>query len=269
MRSAARTLVGAVALAGLLLAGCGDDDAAPPGAPATQDPATSTAAIAGELTVFAAASLTDAFTQLGDAFTEAHPNATIRFNFAASSELVAQIREGAPADVFASADQGTMARLVEAGNHGADPVVFTTNVAEIVVERGNPLGISGVADLARDDVLVVSCAPEVPCGRYTQQILDDAGVTVSFRSLEENVRAVVSKVILGEADAGIVYATDVRNAGDAAEGVAIPPDLNVVAEYPIAVTREAPNPAAAQAFVDFVRSAEGQAILESHGFVSP
>jgi molybdate transport system substrate-binding protein len=109
----------------------------------------------------------------------------------------------------------------------------------------------------------------VPCGRYAQQILDNAGVTVEFKSLEENVRAVVSKVMLGEADAGVVYVTDVINAGDAAEGVDIPADVNVVAEYPIAVTREAPNPEAAQAFIDFVISTEGQRILQSHGFVSP
>jgi molybdate transport system substrate-binding protein len=126
-----------------------------------------------------------------------------------------------------------------------------------------------VADLTNEDLIVISCAPEVPCGRYAQQILDNAGVTVTFKSLEENVRAVVSKVTLGEADAGIVYVTDVINAGDDAEGVEIPADVNVVAEYPIAVTKEAPNPEAAQAFIDFVLSGEGQAILESYGFVSP
>jgi molybdate transport system substrate-binding protein len=162
-----------------------------------------------------------------------------------------------------------MTKLTDAGDHGSEPVVFTSNLAQIIVEPGNPEGITGVGDLANDDLVVISCAPEVPCGRYAQQILDNAGVTVEFKSLEENVRAVVSKVMLGEADAGVVYVTDVINAGDAAEGVDIPADVNVVAEYPIAVTREAPNPEAAQAFIDFVISTEGQRILQSHGFVSP
>jgi molybdate transport system substrate-binding protein len=147
--------------------------------------------------------------------------------------------------------------------------VFTTNRAQIVVGPGNPTGITGVADLADEDLIVISCAPEVPCGRYAQQILDNAGVSVTFKSLEENVRAVVSKVTLGEADAGIVYVTDVINAGDTAQGVEIPADINVVAEYPIAVTKEASNPEVAQAFIDFVLSVEGQSILGTYGFVSP
>lgn len=225
--------------------------------------------MSGQVTVFAAASLKAAFTEIGDAFMVEHPEANVTFNFAASSELATQIGEGAPADIFASADLNNMSKVTEAGDHATEPVVFTTNLAEIIVEPGNPEGITGVEDLANEDLVVISCAPEVPCGRYAQQILDNAGVTVTFRSLEENVRAVVSKVTLGEADAGIVYATDVINAGDAAEGVTIPADINVVAEYPIAVTKEAPNPEAAQAFIDFVRSDEGQSILASYGFVSP
>jgi molybdate transport system substrate-binding protein len=202
-------------------------------------------------------------------FMAANPDSNVTFNFAASSELVTQIGEGAPADVFASADVSNMTKLTDAGNNATEPVVFTTNLAEVIVERGNPEGITGIADLANEDLIVISCAPEVPCGRYAQEILGNAGVTVTFKSLEENVRAVVSKVTLGEADAGIVYVTDVIKAGDAAEGVEIPADVNVVAEYPIAVTAEAANPDAAQAFVDFVVSEEGQAILTSYGFVSP
>ena len=226
-------------------------------------------AVEGDVTVFAAASLTDALTELGEAFMAANRDAEVTFNFAASSELVTQIGEGAPADIFASADLNNMTKLTDAGNNASEPVVFTTNLAEIIVGPGNPEGITSVADLANEDLIVISCAPEVPCGRYAAQILDNAGVTVTFKSLEENVRAVVSKVTLGEADAGIVYMTDVINAGDAAEGVEIPADINVVAEYPIAVTKEAPNPGAAQAFSDFVLSVDGQAILGSYGFVSP
>jgi molybdate transport system substrate-binding protein len=246
-----RTLLSAIALLALVPA-CGDDDDADS---------------SGAVTVFAAASLTDAFTEIGDAFMAA--NAEVTFNFAASSELVTQINEGgAPADVFASADQNNMSKLTDAGNDGSDPVVFATNVLEIIVEPGNPQGIAGVADLADDDLILVTCAPEVPCGNYAQQIFDAAGVAVTPDSLEENVRAVVTKVTAGEADAGIVYKTDVTAAGDEADGVEIPADINVVAEYPIAVTKDAPNPEGAQAFVDFVLS-EGQTILDSYGFLRP
>ena len=134
---------------------------------------------------------------------------------------------------------------------------------------GNPKGITGVADLANHDLIVVLCAPEVPCGKYAAQIFENAGVTVTPKSFEENVKAVVTKVTLGEADAGIVYATDVTAAGAEAEGVEIPADINVVAEYPIAATTEAPNADGAQAFIDFVLSEQGQKILASYGFLAP
>lgn len=257
-----RRLPGRLLVLGLFVAACGGDDAVTTTASSGSDPA-------GEVVVFAAASLTDAFTELRHAFVQANPEASVTFNFAASSALAAQIAEGAPADVFASADVTNMDRLVDAGHHATDPVVFATNLSQIIVEAGNPHGITGVDDLASDALLVISCAPEVPCGRYAQQVLDNAGVDVTFRSFEENVRAVVSKVTLGEADAGIVYVTDVIDAGDAADGVHIASDVNVVAEYPIVVTNDATNPRAAQAFVELVRSDEGQAVLASYGFGSP
>lgn len=223
----------------------------------------------GDITVFAAASLTAAFTDLADAFMAANPDTTVTLNFAASSELVTQIGEGAPADLFASADLSNMAKLTDAGNNATEPVVFAHNSAAIIVQSGNPKGITGVADLADPDLVYVQCAPEVPCGKYATQIFENAGITVTPKSLEENVKAVVTKVTLGEADAGIVYLTDVKAAGDAAAGVEIPADINVVAEYPVAVTREATNPEGAQAFIDFVLGAQGQAILASYGFTSP
>lgn len=228
-----------------------------------------TPTVSGRVTVFAAASLTAAFTEIGDAFMVENPAATVTFNFAASSELVTQLDEGAPADVFASADLSNMAKLTDAGINSSEPVVFATNVAEIVVGAGNPKGITGVADLANEDLIVILCAPEAPCGNYAAQILDNAGVTVTAKSLEENVKAVVTKVTLGEADAGIVYATDVAAAAGDAEGVEIPPDINVTAEYPIALTKDAPNADGAQAFVDFVTGEHGQAILASYGFLAP
>ena len=248
-------LFSAVALLALVSA-CGDEDVGSAGA-----------APSGDVTVFGAASLTDAFTEIGDAYTRANPGASVTFNFAASSELVTQINEGgAPADVLASADLNNMTKLTDAGNNGSEPVVFATNALEIIVEHGNPQGIGTVGDLANDDLITVVCAPEVPCGEYAQQIFEHAGVTVTPDSFEENVRAVVTKVSAGEADAGIVYQTDVTAAGDNAEGVEIPAAINVVAEYPIVVTKDAPNAEAAQAFVDFVLSEPGQTILGAYGF---
>ncbi len=252
-----RLHIASLLVLGLAIGACGNDDTR------------------GEVVVFAAASLTGAFTELGDAFVEANridgpdPETAVTFNFAASSELAAQIIEGAPADVFASADLQNMSKLVDADATAAGPVVFATNRSEIIVEAGNPLGIAGVEDLADDDLILVTCAPEVPCGSYAAQIFENAGVTITPDSFEENVKSVVTKVTLGEADAGIAYATDVAAAGAEADGVEIAPDLNVVAEYPIVVTTEAPTAGGAQAFVDFVLGDTGQAILASYGFSSP
>lgn len=238
----------------LAAAACGSDGTARDGA------------APADVTVFAAASLTTAFTELGDAFTAANPGAEVTLSFAGSSELVAQIREGAPADVFASADLANMAVLTDADLVDGEPETFATNAAEIIVEAGNPRGVTGVADLANDDLVVVQCAPEVPCGAYAEQVFANAGVTVTPSSLEQNVKAVATKVLLGEADAGIVYRTDVLAAGDGADGVAIPDDVNVVAEYPIALLADAPDSLGGRAFIDFVLSAAGQDILADAGF---
>lgn len=242
------TLVAAVA-AGVVAACAGTDD--------------------DTVTVFAASSLTAAFTDLGEAYSTVQPDVDIEFNFAASSELVAQIIEGAPADVFAAADDVTMARLVDAGRANGPPHVFATNSAAIMVAPGNPLAITDIDDLADSDLVVVLCAPDVPCGRYAEAVLDAAGVVVSADSLEENVRSAVTKVTLGEADAAIVYTTDVLAARDGAAGVPIPTETNVVADYPIAVTADADDAAAARSFVEFVRSEAGQAILADYGFGAP
>lgn len=218
------------------------------------------------ITVFAAASLREVFGELATRYEEAHPGAEITLNFAASSELVTQIDNGAPADVFASADEQTMNRLADAAP-GAR--VFATNRLQIVVEAGNPNGVRTLADLARPDLLYIAAAPEVPVGRYAAQVLAAAGVDVTPRSLEANVKGIVSKVLLGEADAGIVYITDVRAAGDRVSGVDIPDTLNVEARYPITVLRDVSNPAGAQAFVDFVLSPTGQQVLREFGFGVP
>jgi len=209
--------------------------------------------------VFAAASLTDAFKAEAAAF----HGARVQLNFGGSSTLAAQIAQGAPAEVFASADQASMQRVVGAGQAAAH-AVFATNRLQLVVGPGNPKGIHSLADLARPGLVVVLCAPAVPCGAYAAQALGKAGVTVHPASQEQDVKAVVTKVALGEADAGIVYQTDVRAAGRAVAGVEIPAGENVIAEYPIAVLRGAGPEATA--FVDFVRSSEGQRILAGFGF---
>jgi molybdate transport system substrate-binding protein len=179
---------------------------------------------------------------------------------------VAQIDEGAPADVFASADQRNMNKLVEAEQAAADPATFATNSLAIIVEAGNPLDIASVNDLAEPDLIVLTCDPEVPIGRYTEQVFEAAGVEVTPDSLEENVRGIVTKVVEGEADAGLVYVTDVLGAGDAATGVEIPDDINVIASYPIAPVTDSPNPEAAAAFTEYVLSDDAQAILAEFGF---
>ena len=252
--------VGAVVLGA---ASCGGEDAA------STSPPAGPAGLEGEITVFAAASLTDAFTEIAAAFADAHPGASATFSFDASSTLAQQILAEAPADVFASADTTQMDELTDAGLAAAEPRVFGTNRLEIIVPAGNPAGITGVADLADGDVKVVLCAAEVPCGRYSSQVLDAAAVTVTPVSLEQNVRGVVTKVSAGEADAGIVYATDVRAAGDAAEGVAIPADVNVRAEYPIAAVGTSEEPDVGHAFIEFVLGPDGQAVLADHGFGAP
>jgi molybdate transport system substrate-binding protein len=254
MRLSMQRDLAALALCAATLAACGADD---------------TASRARTVTVFAAASLTDAFTELGDAFEQTSPDVDLVFNFGASSELVTQIGQGAPVDVFASADEVNMAKLSDDGGTVGRPAVFATNRAAILVEAGNPRGITGIADLADPDLIVVVCSPEAPCGRYAQQVFERAQVTVVPRSFEENVKAVGSKVALGEADAGIVYVTDVIAAGDRAQGVEIAADVNVIARYPIAVTAQAPDPTGAQAFVDFVLSDAGRAVLASYGFGPP
>ncbi|TVR23197.1 MAG: molybdate ABC transporter substrate-binding protein [Ilumatobacter sp.] len=244
-------------VAGSLLASCGGDVG-------------STGEVgSGEVIVFATASLTEPFTELGEAFEREFDGVSVRLNSAASSELVTQINEGAPADVFASADLVNMDRL--SGGIGTldDPRVFATNLLQIIVEVGNPLGIAGLDDLVDPDVLFVTAAPEVPIGRYTLEVFENAGIEVTPRSLEQSVRGVVSKVVLGEADAGIVYATDVLAAGTDADGVEIPLDVNVVVSYPIAVPADASNVVTAEAFVDFVVSDVGQEILASYGFSAP
>lgn len=225
--------------------------------------------LTGELVVFAAASLTDAFDELSDAFMEANPGVEVVGNLAGSQTLASQIREGAPADVFASANTAQMDVVADAGNLGGDPEIFTANRLAIAVEPGNPLGIDGLADLADPELVLVLPSAEVPAGGYARQALDAAGIEVTPSSLERDVRAALSKVELGEADVAIVYASDIVASDGRADGVPIPPEHNVLATYPIAVLADAPNQATAAAFVAFVLGEAGQAILTGDGFATP
>jgi molybdate transport system substrate-binding protein len=223
--------------------------------------------LGGTLNVFAAASLTGSFNALGASFHAANPGVTVRFNFAGSPTLVTQIENGAQADVLASADTTNMDKLRTDGFTASTPVVFAHNQLEIVVAAGNPKGIHGLADLARPGLIYISAGPTVPAGKYAAQILTKAGVMVTPKSLETDVKSVVAKIELGEADAGIVYTTDVKAAGAKVSGVEIPSADNVIATYPIATVKGSANAAAAGAFIAFVTSSQGQAKLEGYGFL--
>jgi molybdate transport system substrate-binding protein len=228
-----------------------------------------TPARAGELTVSAAASLTAAFGEIGAAFAKTASDVAVQNNFAGSATLVQQIREGAPVDVLASADEASMQRLVDANDVAGTPEIFATNRLAILVQKGNPKRIQGLADLTRPDVRISLCGPTVPAGRYAREAFAKAGLSVPESSQELDVKAVVSRVALGEADAGVVYVTDARAGGNAVEAVAIPDAQNVTARYPVAVLKQARAPATARDYVRFVRGAEGQAILARHGFSPP
>ena len=218
------------------------------------------------LTVLAASSLADAFDAVAQDFEAAHPGVDVRVSAAGSQQLATQVLEGAPADVFASADQAQMARVVNAGL-ATDPTVFAHNELAIAVAPGAP-PIGSLRDLEDPSIRVVLAAPEVPVGHYAREVLDTAGVEVAPISLEPNVRAVLSKVSLGEADAGIVYRSDLVAVETEASAVAIPRAQNVVAAYPIAVLADAPRPDLADAFVEHVLGRSAQARLAALGFTA-
>lgn len=260
-----RTIAGATALTlAALLAGCTGTatDAATPTPAATGED------LSGELTVYAAASLGAAFDELAAQFEAQHPDVDVLpISYDGSSTLATQVIEGAPADVFASADEKNMAKVTDAGL-ADDPALFATNTLVIAVPAGNPAAIDGIDDLAAPGATVVLCAPEVPCGAASQTLLADNGVTVTPASLEQNVTAVLTKVETGEADAGLVYATDVRG-NDEVESIEAAGADQVVNRYPIVALNDAASPEIAAAFVGFVLSAEGRSVLKSYGFGAP
>ncbi|WP_448641596.1 molybdate ABC transporter substrate-binding protein [Geodermatophilus sp. URMC 63] len=263
MRRRFAAVLAAVALGA---AGCGGgaDDAA-----ATTSASESGGGLSGTVTVFAAASLTDVFTDLGRRLEDGNAGLDVQFNFAGSSALATQLTQGAPADVFASANGTQMSVVTDAGLTDGDPTVFTGNVLEIAVPAGNPAGITGLADFGREELTLAVCAPEVPCGAAAEDVFAAAGVTARPDTQEEDVRAALTKVELGEVDAALVYATDVTAAGDAVEGVPFPEAEDAVNDYPLCTLAAAPNPAGARAFVDLVLSEEGRQALEDAGFRTP
>jgi len=222
-----------------------------------------------ELVVSAAASLADSFATIESAFERAHPGVDVIVNLAGSSALREQVLEGAPVDVFASASLSDMDLLVAAGETAGDPRVFASNLLQIAVPPGNPAGVAGLGDFANDDLLIGLCADGVPCGDFAREVLANAGVVPSIDTHEGDVRSLLTKIEGGELDTGIVYVTDVVSSRGAVEGVGIPEDVNVVAEYPIAVMANGADPESAAAFIDFVLSDEGQAIMAEFGFSSP
>ena len=229
----------------------------------------STAAPGGTITVFAASSLTDAFGRLGDELTSRYPGTHITFNFGSSSTLATQIVNGAPADVFASADDLSLRKVAHAGLVEGSATVFATNRLQIAVAPGNPKRVASLADLARSDLVVVLAAPSVPAGAYALEALGKAGVTLVPASQELDVRAVLNKVALGEADAGIVYVTDVLSAARRVTGVDIPEGQQVVARYPVATLGDSRNRRLSSLFVEFLLGSDGQRALDSFGFSRP
>lgn len=259
----------AVALTGLGLAGCGSDDSGS-GSGSGAGPSGSTAEtdVTGEITVLAAASLTESFTTLGKQFEAAHPGVKVTLSFGASSALATQVTSGAPADVFASASAKTMDAVV-AAKAASDPKTFAENVMEIAVPPANPGKITGVNDLASPGVKTALCQAQVPCGATAAKVFTNAKLTVTPVTLEPDVKSVLSKVTLGEVDAGVVYVTDVLAAGDKVKGIEIPADVNASTSYPIASLTASKNAATAAAFVDYVLSAEGAKVLTAAGFQQP
>ena len=270
-RPAAALLAGLLGIgAGIGIAGCapGGAGTGSGGDGGGSSPASAASSVSGDITVLAAASLTEPFTTLGKQFEAAHPGVQVTFGFAASSALAAQVTAGAPADVFASASQPTMDAVVRAGA-AAEPQVFATNSMEIAVPPANPGAVTGVASLADPRVKVALCQPQVPCGSTAQKVFAKAGVSVTPVTLEPDVKSVLSKVQLGEVDAGVVYVTDVRAAGDKVTGVEIPAADNASTSYPVAALTHSANPRTAAAFVEYVLSPEGAKVLTAAGFGPP
>ena len=261
-----KILTGLAAAAVLATAGCGGGDT---GSGSAAPGASSGTGLSGPLTVLAGASLTESFDRIGEDFEAAHPGVEVTFSYGGSSALAQQITAGAPADVFAAASPATMKTVTEAGDAAGDPVVFVRNQLVIAVAKGNPKGVRALADLTAPGLKVALCAPQVPCGAAAEKALDAAGVKLTPVTQEQDVKAALAKVKLGEVDAALVYRTDAKAAAADVEGVEFPESAGAINDYPIVALKNAPNPAAAAAFVAFVRTEPELAVLTDAGFQRP
>jgi molybdate transport system substrate-binding protein len=264
-----------VGLIMLVLVACGQPAAAPP------DESVADTSLSGEVIVFAAASLTEAFTQIGEDFQAANPDTTVIFNFAGSQQLAQQLAQGAPADIFASANPRQMEVAIAAGRVvSGTQQIFVRNRLVAITPADNPGAVNTLQELTKPDLKIVLAAEDVPVGGYSRDYLDKAtanpnfgseyqdGVLANVVSYEESVKSVLTKVALGEADAGIVYSSDITpDQADQVQQIEIPDELNTIATYPIAVVDDTAQPEPAQAFIDYVLSADGQTILGAHGFI--
>lgn len=255
-----------VALAAVLFAGACAKSEAPRPQPASS---TATASATGTITVFAAASLTESFTQIGKDFQAANPGATVRFDFAASSALATQINAGAPADVFASASPTNMRQVTDQGNGVGTAQIFVRNQLVIAVPKGNPKQIKALADLARPGIKVALCAEQVPCGAAAKAAIAGTGLTIKPVTQEQDVKAALIKVKLGEVDAALVYRTDANTSKSDVDGIEFAESAKAINDYPIIVLKDAPNPAGAAAFVAYATSERAIAVLTGVGFQKP
>ena len=252
----------------LAVTGCGSNSTSGTGGGDPQSSASS-AGVTGSLTVFAAASLTESFTQIGKDFEAANPGSKVTFSFGGSSTLATQINQGAKVDVFASAAPANMKTVTDAGNGDGTPTTFVKNQLVIAVPKGNPKGINGLSDLVKPGVKVALCAATVPCGAAANTALTAANVKLTPVTLEQDVKSALSKVKLGEVDAALVYRTDAKADPSDVDGVGFPESAKAVNEYPIVVLKNAKNKTAAQAFVAYVLSDRGKAVLTQAGFQAP
>src|SRR5215469_13264008 len=257
-----RFAVIAAGLAAVAAAGCSNSSSSSPSS------AGSSAPVTGTITVFAASSLTGAFTQLGKQFEAAHKGDTVKFSFGPSSGLSTQITSGAPADLFASASPKNMQEVVSAGD-ASNPQNFAKNTMEVAVPPNNPAKVTSVNDLAKKSVKVALCQPQVPCGKVAAEVFKNAGITVKPVTLQPDVKSVLTLVETGNVDAGMVYVTDVMAAGSKVKGVTIPANINASTLYPIATISSSKHKSEAQAFMNYVLSPTGQQVLAAAGFQKP
>ncbi|MFF4360508.1 molybdate ABC transporter substrate-binding protein [Streptomyces sp. NPDC001604] len=260
------TGVSAAALLALSACSSSDSDSTKSG---TSAPASSSPKLSGTVTVFAAASLKESFTTLGKEFEKAHPGTKVTFSFGGSDTLAAQITGGAPADVFAAASPKTMKIVTAKGDAVGTPATFVRNQLEIATLPGNPDKVASLKDLTRSSLKVVLCDKTVPCGAAAQKALDASKLKLTPVSYEQDVKSALNKVVLKEADAAVVYKTDVKAAGSKVQGVEFPESADAVNDYPITLLKDAPNAAAAKAFIALVQSAEGRQVLTGAGFLKP